>query len=74
MLGATAEAVLQNSWQVVLEETLVGHQVQFFTYTEVAIRGLDEENGGLKAGFHGPVWTPSLYIHSDANIEKKQNY
>lgn len=43
MIEATAEAVLQKSWQVVLEETLGGHQVQFFTYTEVAIPRLDRK-------------------------------
>lgn len=47
MIGATSEAVLQKSWQVVLEETLRGDQVQFFTYTEIAIiPGLDKKPRG----------------------------
>ena len=46
MVRATAEAALQKSRQVVLEETLGGHQVQFFTYTEVAILVLDQKTRG----------------------------
>lgn len=42
--GPTAEAALQKSWDVVLEEALGGRQVQSSTYTEVSISGLDQKN------------------------------
>lgn len=43
MTGATTEAMLQRSWQMVLEESLGGQQVQLFMYTEIATPGLDKK-------------------------------
>lgn len=64
MIGATAEVVVQKSWQVVLEETLRGHHVQTFTYTDQK----------PEASMHSPAWIPSLWIQSYPNTKKRQTF